>query len=136
MFEQGVLVESNKESSKYQSQAPATHLTTKYSSSSMFFCLFCDTPQRCNYRVTSSIGFILCCLATAQEATHAVLTKQGYLVQGKEENCGLLLSSAESWLSRQQKEEEGLSSNLSIFSQITARTGQTARQIEFLNIFD
>lgn len=28
----------------------------------MLFCLFCDTLQRCNDRVSSSIGFILCCL--------------------------------------------------------------------------
>lgn len=28
----------------------------------MLFCLFCDTLQRCNDRVSSSIGFILCSL--------------------------------------------------------------------------
>lgn len=66
-------------------------------------------------------------LTTAQDAAYAVLAKQGYLVQGKEGgNCGLLLSSAESWLSRQQKEEGGLSSILSVFSKIIVRTGQIA----------
>lgn len=56
-------------------------------------------------------------------------------MQRKEENGGLLLSLAESWLSRQQKEEEGLSSNLSVFSQITVRRPDS-KVIEFLHIFD
>lgn len=59
-------------------------------------------------------------ITTARDAAPAALEKQGHLMRGEEENNRVLLvSPAESWLTGQQREEGGLSSNLSVLAKIT-----------------